>query len=44
MKGTIADINHLNNEYKVDLELSKGTIEIEAFKTKIIADEINTGR
>lgn len=42
MKGTIADINHLDNEYKVDLELSKATIIIETFKTKIIADEINT--
>lgn len=42
MKGTIAEVNHLNSEYKVDLEFSKGTISIEIFKTKIITDEINT--
>jgi hypothetical protein len=44
MKGTIAEVNPLNDEFKVDLEFSKGTISIEAFKTKTIADEINTGR
>jgi len=42
MKGKITEVDHLNSEYKVDLEFLKGTISIETFKTKIITDEINT--